>query len=116
MRDQCTDAFTKIASMEAMKKEKEQVRHVVTALLKLDEDNPLQKAFAHMEISSPDVILALTPEDVDELHHLDDNGNRVDLFRWLKSCIYVLQQCNLLHQSWHCPIEDWMDVAQEEIA
>ena len=114
--DQCTDAFTKIASMEAMKKEKEQVAHVVTALLNLDEDNPLQKAFAHMEISSPAVILGLRAEDVDELHHLDNNGNRVDLFRWMKSCICVLQQCNLLHQSWCHPIEDWMNVTQEEIA
>jgi hypothetical protein len=102
--------------MEAMKNEKEQVAHMVTTLLNLDEGNPLQKAFSHMEISSLAVILGLRAEDVDELHHLNSNSNRVDLFRWMKSCIYILQQCNFLHQSQYHPIEDWMNVTQEEIA
>ena len=80
--------------MGPSKKEKSQVAHVVTTLIKLDKDNPLQKALEHTGVSTPAAVLSLTSDDIDELHCLNDNGDRVDPFRWVKSCICVLQQCN----------------------
>ena len=101
--------------MGPTKKEKSEVAHVVMTLIKLDKNNPLQKALEHAGVSTPDAVLSLSPDDIDDLHCVDDKSNKIDMFRWVKSCICILQQCNHLHWRKDDPIKDWMTVTQDEI-
>ena len=99
--------------MGPAKKEKSEVAHVIMTLIKLDENNPLQKALEHMGVSTPDAVLSLSPNDIDDLHCVDGNGNKIDMFQWMKSCICILQQCNHLRWRQENPIKDWMTVTQD---
>ena len=104
--------------MGAANKEKKELAHVVMTLIKLDKDNPLQKALEHTGASTPVALLDLTPEDIDDLHCLEtvnEAKNKVDLFRWIKSCICILQQCNHFHWRKGEPIKDWTTVTQSEV-
>jgi hypothetical protein len=76
--------------MGSSKKKKSQMTHLVMTLIKLDKDNPLQKALEHTGVSTPVAVLSLSSDDINELHHLNDNGDKADPFRWMKLCVHIL--------------------------
>ena len=83
---------------------------MVMTLIKLDENNPLQKALKHVGVSTPDAVLSLSPNDIDDLHCVDEESDKIDMFWWVKSCVCILRQCNHSCQRKDDPIEDWTSV------